>query len=155
MLKPKLWEDRLSLYCAALVHSGIQCSTLRSYCSAIKTTLVTDGYVWDDSKELVSTLARACRTVNDRIKTRFPMHIALIELFLFELQRHLANQPYLAVLYKAFYLLAYYGLFRPDELAMPTGNHAVQAKDIHIAMNKNKMLFILYHSKTHGAESRP
>ena len=51
-------------------------------------------------------------------------------------------------LYKAFFLLSYYGLFRVGELAL--GTHTVKVKDVHIAQNKDKMMFILYHSKTHN-----
>ena len=41
--KPKSWEERTSLYGAYLVDQGVQSSTLKSYVSAIKCVLVTDG----------------------------------------------------------------------------------------------------------------
>ena len=47
--KPKLWEDCTSLYCAYLVEQGIQSTTLKSYKSAIKQILCTEGYQWDDN----------------------------------------------------------------------------------------------------------
>ena len=51
------------------------------------------------------------------------------------------------------FALFYYGLFRIGELTL--GNHPVKASDVHIAKNKDKMLFILYTSKTHDKSSRP
>ena len=56
-------------------------------------------------------------------------------------------------MYKALFSLAYYGLLRVGELT--TGNHSVKAKDVHIGQNKDKMLFVLYTSKTHGLGSVP
>ena len=35
------------------------------------------------------------------------------------------------------------------------GTHPVKAADVHIGSNKNKILLILYTSKTHGFESKP
>ena len=55
-------------------------------------------------------------------------------------------------MYKSMFLLAYYGLFRIRELA--SGSHPVKAANVHITQNKEKMLFVLYSSKTHGKESR-
>ena len=44
-------------------------------------------------------------------------------------------------------------MFRIGELAM--GVHSIRAKDVHISSNKNKILIVLYTSKTHGEESPP
>ena len=76
-----------------------------------------------------------------------------MELLVFEIQRIFVNQPYLETLYKAIFLLGYYGLFRIGELT--SGAHPVKAADVHIGRNKNKMLFILYSLKTHSTGSRP
>ena len=62
-------------------------------------------------------------------------------------------QPYLRKLYAALYLTAYYGLFRVGELA--TGDHPILAQNVHIATNKNKLLFYLETSKTHGKDKEP
>ena len=48
---------------------------------------------------------------------------------------------------------AYYGLFHVGELT--TGDHPVLARDVHIAQNKAKMLFILCTSKTHWKNNKP
>ena len=135
------------------MQKGIQSSTLKSYFSAIKGTLVDDGYNWDSSKVLVSTLTRACRLVNDRVRTRFPIQDKLLEMILFELQRMFSAQPYLEILFKTMIIVGYYGMFRVGEIA--SGTHPVRAKDVHVAKNKNKIMFILYTSKTHGYESKP
>ena len=42
--KPKLWEDRTTLFLGYLIDHGVQSSTIKSYVSAIKKTLVMDGY---------------------------------------------------------------------------------------------------------------
>ena len=152
--KPYNWEDRICLFAAYLVDRGVQSSTLKSYYSAIKAVLKDDGYTVNDDKVLLTSLARTCKLVNDKVQTRLPISKPLLEMLLFEIQRKFeCRQPYLEVLYKTIFLLAYYGLFRIGELT--TGTHPIKARDVHIAQNKSKMLFILYSSKTHGRESLP
>ena len=63
------------------------------------------------------------------------------------------QQPYLAILYKTILSTGYYGLFRIDEVT--TGTYPVKARDVHIGVNKQKMLFILRTSKTHWSDSLP
>ena len=65
--KPSQWEDKVNLFAAYLVEKGVQSSTLRSYISAIKCVLTTDGYEWNDcSGSTVSkTLIKACKNKND------------------------------------------------------------------------------------------
>ena len=65
------------------------------------------------------------------------------------------NQPYLELLYKTILLLGYYGMLRISEMTKTKSGHAVKAKNIHSATNKNKILIVLYSSKTHGKSSRP
>ena len=155
-VKPAKWEDRVSLFIAQLITEGKQSSSIKSYVSAIKKTLINDGYPWDDSLILLTTLTRACRLENDRVRTRLPIQCGLFELLLFEIQREFHAQPFLDMLYKAMFALGYYGLMRVSELCLSTiNNHAVKARDIHMATNKQKILIILHSSKTHGKESRP
>ena len=151
--KPKLWEERDSLYLALLVDEGAQSSMIRLYKSAIKTILVTDGYMWDDGKVALNTINKACRLINDRLKIRMPIHTRLLEMLLFELQRFFDQQWYLMIMFRALFAMAYYGLMRIGELT--AGEHQIKAKDIHIGQNKNKLLIVLHSSKTHGAESIP
>ena len=152
-IRPKSWEDRACLYGAFLIDKGIQSSTLKSYMSAIKHTLLDNGYKWNDDLVLLNTMTKACKVMNNRITTRFPIHKNLLETIVFELHRLLRQQPFLLCMYKAWFLIAYYGLFRVGELAF--GTHYVRACDVHIAKNKNKLLFILYSSKTHDQGSQP
>ena len=151
--KPNHWEDRIALFGAYLVNKGVQSATLKSYFSAIKGILVDDGYIWCDTKIVLSSLVKACKLSNDRIKTRLPIQIRLLEILLFETERMFEKQYYLEILYKTMLIIGYYGMLRVGEIT--TGTHPVRAKDVHIGRNKNKMLFILYTSKTHGYESKP
>ena len=152
-----IWEEKTALFGAYLVDSGVQSSTLKSYFSAIKHVLKLDGYAWDDNKVLLSALIRGCKLENDKVKTRLPIQKRLLELLLFEVKRMYngtgTQQPYLASLYQAIFALAYYGMLRVGELAQ--GAHTVKACNMHIGNNKDKILIVLYTSKTHGIESRP
>ena len=56
------------------------------------------------------------------------------------------NQPHLAMLYKTIFAKAYYGMLRIGEVSK--GDHPILAKDVHIGMNKRKILLILHTSKT-------
>ena len=69
------------------------------------------------------------------------------------MDRYYDGQYYLACMYKAIFVLAYYGLMRIGELTH--GPHVVKAKNLLIAVNKNKILIELDSSKTHGKESLP
>ena len=156
--KPDSWEHRTSLYCTHLVTTlHRQSSTIRSYVSAIKSILKTDGYPWSDSKILLNCITKSCKLKNDRIKIRLPIQLGLLEIFLFELRRKFIedNQPYLEALYMTAFLLAYYGLLRVGELTK--SEHVIKAVNIHQATeyNREKLMIVLYSSKTHGLESRP
>ena len=134
---------------------GYKSATMKTYISAIKRVLMDDGYAWNNSIVLFASLTKACRLQNDKVYTRFPIQFGLFELILFEISR-VYSQPYLIALYRGIFTLAYYGLMRISELVVsPVTNHHVRAKDIHVGMNKNKILVVLYTSKTHGLESHP
>ena len=62
-------------------------------------------------------------------------------------------QPYLVKLYKALICMTYYGLFRIGEVTH--SEHAIKAKNVQIGRNKNKIMFILFSSKTHNQGMRP
>ena len=152
--KPNLWEDRVALYCAYLIDQGSQSQTVKSYVSAIEGVLKDDGYQWNNDRILLSSLTRACKIVNDKVKTRLPITQGLLELILFETDRIFGcNQDYLCILYKAIFAMGYYGPLRIGEISK--SDHVIKAKDVHIGSNKPKILMLLYSSKTHGAESNP
>ena len=154
-IKPPTWEGRAILFLAFLVERGMQSATVRSYLSAIKSTLLKINYEWNQNTALLGALIRACKLKNDRVKTRLPIHCRLLELILFEVQRRfsLSSQHYLELLYKSLYILSYYGLMRVGEVTKST--HTIKAANVHIAKNKDKVLLILYSSKTHDEGSRP
>ena len=154
--KPNSWEERTSLFMAHLISGGTQSSTIRSYVSAIKRILIDDGYQWNEKQILLSSLTRACKLINDHVRTRLPIQSGLLELILFELNRKFKTQPYLIVLYQAVFSLGYYGLLRVGELTVSqNSSHTIKARDIHLATNKEKLLVVLYSSKTHGKGSVP
>ena len=132
---------------------GLQSSTIRSYISAIKHLLVADKCEWDDRKVLLSAITQACKLKNDRLRTCLPIQSGLLETLLFELNRLYSKQPYLVIMYRALFILAYYGMFRIGKVTK--GDHTLQAQNVNIGTNKNKLLMLLYTSKTHGVESPP
>ena len=154
-IRPKSWEQCTYLFIADLIDQGAQSSTVKSYISAIKCMVVKDNYKWDDNAVAFNSLMKACRLVNDRVKTRLPIYCGFLELILFEVQRHFRDigQKYLEILYKALFALGYYGLMRVGELTF--SDHVLKAKNTHIASNKEKILVVLYSSKTHHPGNIP
>ena len=114
-----------------------------------------DGYEWKNSEVLLTSLTKACRLVNNRVRTRFPIQCGFLEMILFEVERHFRqkSQYYLEWLYKAIFLMSYYGMMRIGEVT--ESPHVIQAKNVHIVTNKDKILLVLYTSKTHGLGQRP
>ena len=112
-----------------------------------------DGYVWDDSKLQLNALTKAFRMQNDVVQTCLSIMCKLLELILFELNMVFHDQFYLRVMYKTYFATSYYGLFRIGEVTW--SQHVILAKDVHLAENKDKLLIVLYSSKTHGKESLP
>ena len=47
----------------------------------------------------------------------------------------------------------YFGMFRIGE--MTESQHVVKAKDVHIGINKDKLMFVLHSSKMHGKGTKP
>ena len=72
--KPKLWENKVALFCAYLVDNGRKSATIKLYISAIKSVLKSDGYEWDDTIVLMNSLTKACKLVNDRVYMRLPVN---------------------------------------------------------------------------------
>ena len=67
--KPTNWEDRLTLFIGYLIDSKKQSSTVKSYISAIRATLQEIGVKLNEDQTLITSLTKACRLVNDQIKT--------------------------------------------------------------------------------------
>ena len=147
------WEEKVALFGAHLTENGLQSSTLKSYFSAIKYILKSDGYEWSDNKAVLNGLIKGCKMVNDQIKIRLPIRRKLLELMLFEVERLYDDQPYLEYMYKAAFVLAYFAMLRVGEIGL--GDHTVLAPNVHVSMNndRSKILVVLYTSKTHGEDS--
>ena len=142
------------LFVAHLIHDrGLQSSTVKSYVSAIKRMLLNDNYEWQDNQILIRSLTRACRIINDTVRTRLPIHCGLLEQIIFEIRKIFADQWYLQSLYKAIFMLGYYGLMRVGEMAMSP--HSLRASDVHLSTNKRKLLLILHTSEMHDESSLP
>ena len=154
-VKPDSWEARTTLYIAYLIDNGKQSASVKSYVSAIKKLLVLDGYKWQDNEVLLNSLTRACRMINDRVHHRLPIYCSFLEMILFEVERvySLQSQLYLEYLYKAMFIICYYGMMRIGEVT--ESPHVLKARNVHMATNKDKLLLILYSSKTHGKGQRP
>ena len=152
---PDSWELRTAMFCAYLIQEHkLQSQTLKSYISAIKSTLKNDDYKWHDDEVCLNSLMRSCKLINDRMQTRLPIQFGLFEMLLFEVQRYFGNkQPYLEKLYSAIFALSYYGLMRIGETT--ESPHNVLAKNVHMATNKNKILILLYSSKTLNPGQQP
>ena len=107
----------------------------------------------------MNILTKACKIINNKVHHHRPISRHLLEVILFECERMFINQPHLDILYKTVFLIGYFVLFRVCELASDPNqmksNHAIKACNVHIGQNKEKLLFVLYTSKTHRAESLP
>ena len=151
------WDERLTLFVAYLIDNNKQSSTVKSYISAIKAILKTNGFKIDEDEFLLTSLTKACRIKNDVVRTKLPVNKGMLSLLIQRVQSMYkkANQPYLALLFSTLLVTTYYGLFRVDELTWMHSGHAALAKDVQVGSNKNKFLFILHSSKTHGKGTKP
>ena len=140
---------------AYLVESKKQSGTITSYLSAIKAVLQDQGIVLDIDAYLLNSLTRACHLKNDQIRHQLPMQKSMLSVLLQRLGKTFVTQPYLLVLFRALLSTTYFGLFRISELTYTTSSHNVKARDVHIANNKKKILFILRSLKTHGPWMKP
>ena len=152
--KPDTWEERLNLFVAYLVETNKKSQTIKSYVSAIKAVLRQDDIELNENRYLLNSLIRACKLQNDQVRTRLPIKRNLLGLILDKTPEVFADQhSYTTTMYKALFVTAYYGMFRVGELTQ--SQHVLKAKDVHIGINKKKLMFILHSSKTHGRDSKP
>ena len=90
--------------------------------------------------------------------TRLPIRKSILSAIVKQVKEHLEGntdnqQPYLSLLYRTLFTIAYYGMFRIGELT--SGSHPVRAQDVQVSYDKKKLLFTLHTSKTHGLDSEP
>ena len=149
--RPDNWEDKVNLFIGYKIEQGMKSTSVKSYVSDIKRTLIDDGYPWADQKLLAKSLTRACRLINDRVQIRLPIQCSLLEMILFEVQRIFNHngQQYIQILYQTLFAISYYGMMRVGEVTF--SDHVVKAKDVQAARNKDKLKnkLKLYTSKTH------
>ena len=95
-------EDRLILFVGHLANKMFQFGTIKSYVSAIRTTLQEIRIPFHEDRFLLQSLTKACTLNNDRLKMRFPIHKEILNIILrkIETRYHELGQPYLAVTYK-------------------------------------------------------
>ena len=148
-VKPLNWEDRIVLFAAFLIDNKLKSTSVRTYVSAIKSVLVEDNIRVHKDTYLLSSLTRCCKLKNDVVINRFPIRKDLLHLIMNETEKYFSerNQPYLIILYKALFVSAYFGMLRAGEVTK--GPHVVLAENIHIGLNKDKILFVLKSSKMH------
>ena len=154
--KPDTWEERPTLFIGYLISDKKFCSqSIKSYVSAIRGALLEDGVMLNEDKFLLTALMRACKLKNDKVRTRLPMNRGMVNVVVNKTIDHFQdlNQDYLTTLYSTIFATAYFGMFRVAELA--SGDHPVKVKDIQIADNKEKLMFILRTSKTHNFGNKP
>ena len=114
-----------------------------------------DGVILNENKFLLNSLTKASRLKNDKVQTRFPIQKGVLKILLKNTRNYFFDrgQYYLERKHKALFVSAYFGLLRVGELTV--GPHAILAKNVHVGENKNKVLFILESSKTHGKDRKP
>ena len=151
--KPKSWEDRLTLFLGHLIQCQRKSTTVKSYISAIRAVLQEVNIELQEDRFLITALTKACRLQNDVINIRLPIQKAMLAVLLKKLQEMYSTQPYLRDLYRALLSTVYFGLFRVGELTLTPAVHQVLARDVHIGVNKDKILFMLRSSKTHDKGS--
>ena len=154
-IKPNNWEEHITLFAGYLVNEKLKSSTIKSYVSAIKVVLVDNNITVLENRYILNSLTKACRVINDQVHLCLPIQKDLVNLLLSTIEDHFLNirQVYLVKLYLALLSTTYYGLFCIGEVT--DSQHSVKASDVHIAKNKNKILFILHSSKKHDLDQPP
>ena len=153
--KPSTWEDRLMLFIGYLICKKLKSSTIKSYISAIHAELTYIGIELNENKVLLTSLIKACKIHNDCIKTKLPIRKGLLTNLIQAVDKLYVTNPqlYLSAMYKALFCTAYFGMFRVRELTK--SSHTVKAKDVHIGINKKKLMFVLHSSKSHDEGNKP
>ena len=154
--KPQNWAKQLTLYVGFLINKNRKSNTIKSYISTIKAILYNGGIDLKVDELKLAALTKACKLTNDRVSETLPIRKNLLDVLLKQLDKLFLEknpQPYLHQMYSAFFMTAYFGLFRIGELT--SSQHVLKARDVFIATNKLKLMFVLYTSKTHSLGDKP
>ena len=143
------------LFVGYLIDEGKKSRTIRSYVSALKAVLMNVNEEINENSVLLSSLTRAYKLHNDRVTTKLPISKHMLWLILSGVTKlfDIPPQPYLEILYKTLFMTAYFGLFRIGELTESA--HNVKAVDVHVGLNKDKLMFVLHSSKMHTKGVKP
>lgn len=152
---PATWEDRIYVYVAHLVDNKKSVNTVKSYLSAIRQILKSDGIDLQEDKNLFSSLLTTCKLRNKALHIRMPIRFKLLKAIIDHTDKNLnqSGQEYLGTLLKAMFATAYFGLLRVGE--MVKSNHQIKMKNLHIGKNKRKLTLLLDSSKTHSQSDKP
>ena len=117
--------------------------------------LAMEGISIEQNSFVFTSLIRASKIINDQLWVRLPIHKDLLKLILKKLraQAFEMGQFYQNGLFAALFAAAYYGLIRIGEITK--GDHVILAANVHVGINKKKLLFILNTSKTQNKGDRP
>ena len=107
-----------------------------------------------EDRFLLNSLTKACRLTNDTVYTRLPIHKNFLALLLIEVGRKYDAQPYARFLFLVIFSTMYFGLFRVCKVTLTKSAHHVKVGDVHVGINKKKLMFVLYMSKTHDRGSK-
>ena len=152
--KPKTWEERIVLFAGYLADNKMQSATIKTYLSAIKGVLRDSRIKLNHDQSLLAVLTRASRIKKDQLLVKLPIGKDLLTALLKAIEKSFTGmksnnqQPYLTTLYKAMFVAGYFGLLHIGEIAY--GPHVILAGNVHIGLNKQKILFVMDSSKTHG-----
>ena len=153
--KPITWEDRLTLFVGYLIKEKRKSTTVCSYISAIKAVLLDEKIELNEDRCLLTSLTRACKLNNDVMRLKLPIQKDMLKSLVFHCKEHFLNlgQEYLASLYAAMLSVCYFGMLRISEVTH--SQHVVKVVNVHVGSNKQKILFVLHSSKTHGKGQNP
>lgn len=152
---PMTWEDRIYVYTAHLVDNKKSINTVKSYLSAIRQILKSDGVELHEDKDLLSSLLTTCKIKNKSLFIRMPIKFKLLKAIIDH--THIAlnreGQYFLGALLKSMFSMAYFGLLRVGE--MVKSQHQIKLRNVHFAKNKSKVTILLESSKTHSKTDKP
>lgn len=152
---PNTWEDRIYIFIAHLVDNKKQINTIKTYLSAIRQILLSDGVQLEEDKHLLSSLLKTSKLKNNSLFIRLPIRFGLLKLLLktTDVIYGQKGQNYLRITLKAMFSMAYFGLLRVGELT--NSPHQIKAENVHWTKNRTKLVVLLESSKTHTNTQKP
>lgn len=153
---PQLWPataDHIILFISHCFEVGYSPSTISTYIAGISFICKLNNWVDQTDLFLIKKLLEGCRRSRKRIDTRAPINPTMLREICLALPA-LCYTRYETSLFKAVYLLAYFGLFRVSELVFTSHlqpHRAVQDGDISFTKDATAVIITLKQSKTNQA----